>query len=143
MSDIPENGDIEFQNSRAHLEPLGFEDAPADTNDGTIGGDTLIGDPEPEETGELPGALAYWSFTGGVGNEFSDARGGPSVFAFTQEDGLAVPAPTPPTRADRDGNADAAGVQRREQLRIHRARPRLRGDPGHDRAVGAAGRSFG
>jgi len=108
MSDIPENGDIEFQNSRAHFEPLGFEDAPADTNDGTIGGDTLIGDPEPEETGELPGALAYWSFTGGVGNEFSDARGGPSVFAFTQEDGLAVPAPTPPTRADRDGNADAA-----------------------------------
>jgi len=108
MSDIPENGDIEFQNSRAHFEPLGFEDAPADINDGTIGGDTLIGDPEPAGTGELPGALAYWSFTGGVGNEFSDARGGPSVFAFTQEDGLAVPAPTLPTRANRDGTADAA-----------------------------------
>ena len=84
-------------------------DAPVDPT-------AVVADPAVTETDDLPdapgvdlpGALAFWSFADGAGNEFSDARGGPSAFAFTQEEGLAVPAPTPPVRPGPDGTPDAA-----------------------------------
>ena len=84
-------------------------DAPVDTIAVVVDPAVTESDDLPDAPGvDLPGALAFWSFADGAGNEFSDARGGPSAFAFTQEEGLAVPAPTSPVRPGPDGTPDAA-----------------------------------
>lgn len=84
------SGEEEIELTRDPFDQLGEIEVDGQTITGS-GGDNRLAPDTPADPDGLPGALGYWSFSGGTDGAYGDARGEmPSVKAYTHYESQAI-----------------------------------------------------
>ena len=79
-----------YEETRAPIEQLGFQDWRGVERTGDAGNNTMRGPTGPREGNGLPGALSFWDFRDARQGVAEDAKGGPSATAYTLYENQAI-----------------------------------------------------